>query len=289
MLKTRVIGTVLVKNNIAVQSIGFNQYLPIGIPEIAINYLDRWGVDEIIVLHLDGRENKLPPTVEQVKSYAAQCQVPLTVGGGITDVSHIKQIIRSGADKVVINSSLIIHPEIIPEGKELFGQQSIVVSIDAKRQNNNTFIAYTHSGRTSTNLTAHSLAKRAVELGAGEIFINSIDQDGSKKGFDLELIRSVVKDIDVPIIACGGAGHPKDIQMAMHCGAAAVAIGNMFHFTEHSVTTVKQYLKSLSEPIRLDSSFQYQDFSFDIHGRPAKLNDNVLDSLRFQYIKEEEI
>jgi len=288
MLKIRLIGLVLVKENIVVQSIGFRRYLPIGVPEITINYLDRWGVDEIVVLHLDAREKRQPPTAEQVRSYALQCQVPLTVGGGISQVSDIKEIIRSGADKVVINTSLLTQPEIITQAGDLFGQQSIVVSVDARRQNDN-YMAFTHSGRQTTNTSVQNLAQEAVKRGAGELLINSIDCDGAKQGYDLELIRSLAENINIPIIACGGAGHPKDIHAAIQSGASAVAVGNLFHFTEHSVTVVKQYLTSLSLPIRLDSYFDYKNFSFDEKGRPAKQSDEALDALRFQYVPEEVI
>jgi cyclase len=288
MLKTRIIGVILIKADIVVQSIGFKKFLPIGKPEIAIHYLDRWGVDEIVVLHLDAREKHAPPSEKQVKSYAAQCQVPLSVGGGITSITDIKKMIRSGADKVIINSSLITNPEIITQGSDLFGQQSMVASIDAHRQKN-TFIAYTHSGKQNTTISVINLAQQAIKLGAGEIFVNSIDRDGSKMGFELDLIQSLSKAVSIPVIACGGAGHPSHIQMAIQQGAAAVAIGNLLHFTEHSVTIIKQYLHSAGESIRLDSKMKYHQFTFDEKARPTKLPDKTLDALRFHSIPEEVI
>ena len=289
MLKTRVIGVVLVKAGIAVQSIGFQRYLPIGKPEIAINYLDRWGIDEIIVLHLDATTTKESPAAEQVQSYAQQCQVPLSIGGGISHVFDITRVIQAGADKVVINAALLTAPEMITQAAALFGSQCIVVSIDARRQADGTFLAFTHSGTQPTGLRVEELAQQAESLGAGEIFINSIDQDGAKNGYDLELISSLVQAVNIPVIACGGAGGPEHMQAVMRYDVSGIAAGNFFHFTEHSVIVVKQALTSAGQAVRLDSYATYQDFGIDTAGRATKQDDEVLEALRFHYIPEEVI
>lgn len=289
MLKTRIIGVVVVRGGIAVQSIGFRRYLPIGKPEIAVSYLDRWGVDEIVLLHIDATKNSCCPLDSQVLSYSSECMVPLSVGGGIAQVSDVKRIIQAGADKVVINSALISNSAVITEAATSFGSQSVVVSIDACRQPDGTFVAFTHAGAYSTGLSARKLAQRAEELGAGEIFLNSIDRDGSKQGYDLDLIRSVVDAVNIPVIACGGAGHPKHMVEAMECGVSAVAAANFFHFTEHSVIVNKHFLRSTGVPVRLDSYATYQDFQLDQDGRVAKRSDEMLEALRFRYLPEEKI
>lgn len=289
MLKTRIIGVVLVKAGIVVQSIGFNRYLPIGIPEVAISYLDRWGIDEIVVLHLDATLNRFCITEAQVKSYAKHCHVPLSIGGGIKKVDDIKRIIRSGADKVVINSSLVSYPHLISEGAELFGEQSIIASLDVRKISPQQWMTFTHSGKKSTEKNVSDLAKQFNNIGAGEILLTSIDKDGSKDGYDLDLICTVNKAVNMPIIACGGAGNPSHLQDAIQAGASAVAVGNYFHFTEHSVTITKQYLKAHAMPIRLDGYFSYENKVFNSDGRITKYKDAVLETMRFEYIPVEEI
>jgi len=289
VLKVRIIGVVLVKNGIAVQSIGFKRYLPIGKPEISIQYLNRWGIDEIVVLHIDDTQNKMPPTSEQVKSYAAHCQVPLSIGGGISTIENVKKIIRAGADKIILNTSIISDPELIQKSGDLFGQQCVVASIDARRTANQEWMTYTHGGKKETGMTASSLAQKMQSDGAGEILLTSIDQDGSKQGYDLNLIQSISDIVDIPVIACGGAGHPKHACEAIQAGACAVAVGNLFHFSEHSVILFKKYLKSFNQPVRLDSYVDYKHSDLDQHARILKQSDDVLNTLRFQYIPEEVI
>lgn len=289
MLKVRVVGVITVKSGIAVQSIGFNQFLPIGSPEIAINYLDRWGIDEIVVLHIDATIKSESLAKERINSYSHQCGVPLSIGGGINDIEDVKRIISAGADKVVVNSALISNPTMISQAAILYGNQSIVASIDAKLSPNGIYYASTEGGHNPTKLTAWEMAKRAETLGAGEIFINSIDRDGSKKGYDLELIDLVIDSVNIPVIVCGGVGHPKHMKEAINHGASAVAAGNFFHFTEHSVIIAKHSLTQLGSPVRLDSYTNYQNFDVDQNGRITKLTDESLEGLRFLYIPEETI
>jgi len=288
-LKTRIIGVVLVKDGIAVQSIGFQRYLPVGTPEIAVNYLDRWGIDEIIILQIDATAEGSAVNVDRVRSCARQCQVPLSVGGGITAVSDIKAVIQAGADKVVINSALVADPELISKAAALFGSQCVVVSIDARRQPDGTYLAYTHGGRRVTGCTPQQLAQRAELLGAGEIFLTSIDHDGRKLGYDLDLLKTIVRAVHIPVIVSGGAGHPEHMQAAMRSGVSAVAAANLFHFTEHSVIAVKRYLSMSNEPVRLDSYVAYEGRGCDRDGRFAKRDDAELEALRFHYIPEEHI
>lgn len=287
MLKTRVIGVVLVRSGIAVQSIGFRRFLPVGKPEIAIEYLDRWGIDEIVLLHIDATRGGGRATAEQVASYARCCRVPLSVGGGIVDVSEVQEIIHAGADKVVVNSALVSAPQVVTQAAESFGSQCVVASIDGRRIGGQ-YQAFVDGGRVAAGMSVEQLAARAESLGAGEILVTSIDRDGSKQGFDVELLRRIVETVRVPVIACGGAGQPSHMLPPIRAGAAAVAAGNFFHFTEHSVILAKRALAE-DAAIRLDSYVTYAGGSLDARGRLAKLPERTLDSLRFQYIPEEVI
>jgi cyclase len=280
MLKARVIAVVLVKDGTAVQSIGFRRYLPLGKPEVAISYLDRWGIDEIIVLHIDGQ----PASPGTVASYSRHCQVPLSVGGGVRDGATVQRIIQAGADKIVLNTAAATNPVLIAEAAERFGEQCVVVSIDSRRGN-----AYVEGGRRQAGMQAAVLAAQSAKQGAGEILINSIDRDGSKQGYDLELVRAVVQAVRIPVIACGGAGNPRHLFEALACGPAAVAAANFFHFTEHSVILAKSWLAAHGVQVRLDSYTSYAGRELDAEGRLARLPEDALDHLRFRYVPEEVI
>ncbi|MEQ1760504.1 MAG: HisA/HisF-related TIM barrel protein [Vicinamibacterales bacterium] len=284
MLKTRLIGLVLVKDGIAVQSVGFSTYLPIGVPRIVVKYLDRWGVDEVVLLHIDG----VAASTENVRTYSGQSQTPLSVGGGIRSVDDVKRIIHSGADKVVMNASLVSSPEVVTAAATLFGSQCIVASIDARRSGTD-YEAYLDGGRRATGLSPSALALRAETLGAGEIFVTSIEHDGSRRGYDLDLVESVKEAVTIPVITAGGAGSAEHIRSAIARGVSAVAVGNMLHYTEHSVTLLKRQLVRAGADIRIDSYVSYQGTSFDLDGRLAKLSDENLEHLRFRYFPEEVI
>ena len=280
MLKPRVIAVVLVKDGTVVQSIGFRRYLPVGKPEIAISYLDRWGIDEIVVLHIDGK----PASADTVASYSRHCAVPLSVGGGVRDAATVQRIIQAGADKIVLNSAAVANPALISEAAERFGEQCVVVSIDARGG-----MAHVNGGKQAVGLEAATLARQCAERGAGEILVNSIDRDGSKTGYDLELIRTLVAAVPVPVIACGGAGTPEHLREALGEGPAAVAAANFFHFTEHSVILAKSWLAAHGVPVRLDSYTSYAGRELDREGRLVRLAEDALDRLRFRYVPEEVI
>lgn len=284
MLKSRVIGVVLVKDGTVVQSIGFRRWLPVGRPEIAISYLDRWGIDEIIVLHIDGAA----PSTETVASYARHCQVPLSVGGGVRDAETVQSIIQAGADKIVLNTAAVTQPLLIDEAAKRFGEQCVVVSIDA-REESGRHMAYVEGGRRAAGVEAAALARQCAERGAGEVLVNSIDRDGSKGGYHLDLIRSVVGAVTIPVIACGGAGRPEHLGEALAAGPAAVAAANFFHFTEHSVILAKSWLAQHGAQVRLDSYVSYAGRELDASQRLARLSEDALDHLRFRYVPEEVI
>lgn len=289
MLKKRIVGVLIVKGGLVVQSIGFRRYLPVGVPTIAVEYLNRWGIDEIILLDIDATKEQRHPDVSSIPGYARQCQVPLTIGGGIKAIADIERIIRAGADKVVVNSAMADNVGLITEGARLFGSQCMVVSIDARCRGGEQYEAYSHGGSHPLGISPAELARRAEEAGAGEIFLNSIDRDGAKNGYDLELIREVSESVHIPVIVAGGAGHPKHFLAAFPFKVAAVAAANFFHYTETSVIVAKAFMQAAGCHLRLDSHATFDGFGFDDDGRATKLNDAILEKLRFEYIPEEVI
>jgi cyclase len=249
--------------------------------------LNRWGIDEIALVDIDATPEKRGPLTEKISAYSRHCQVPLAVGGGITTVEQMKQLVHAGADKIIINTAAIKNPKLITEGAWLFGNQCIVVSIDVLRHSSGEYEVFSNSGKTATGKSPVELAKIAEASGAGEIMLNSINRDGSKIGYDLGLLERVVKAVSIPIIVCGGVSHPKHFLEAMKYDVSAVAAANFFHYTEHSVVAAKQFLKAAQATIRLDSYATYNNFNFDPLGRVMKLADPTLEKLRFEYIPEE--
>lgn len=289
MLRNRVIGVLVVRSGLVVQSIGFRQFLPVGIPSIAVEYLNRWGIDEIILLDIDATLQERAPTYEQIAAASQFCRVPLAVGGGVQNCAHMEGLIRAGADKIVLNAASVETPELITQGAKQFGSQCMVVSIDARKHADDRYEAFTRGGRLATGKTPAELARQAEAYGAGEILINSIDRDGSKQGYDLCLVEQVINATHLPVIICGGVGHPEHLRQGLRLPVSGVAAANFWHYTEHSVVTVKRYLAEQGANIRLDSYVTYADTPFREDGRIAKVEDVCLQKLRFTYLPEEVI
>lgn len=289
MLKTRVVGVLVIKNGIVVQSIQFKRYLPVGRVSIAVEYLNRWCIDDIVLLDMDATLRECSPNVEKIREYSRFCQVPLTVGGGVRSVKDMENLLHSGADRIALNAAAIGNPQLISEGARLFGKQCMVASIDARRMADGNYQTFTHSGTKATGHSPEKLARQLEEMGAGEILLTSIDQDGMKQGFDLELTQQVADAVDIPLVACGGAGHPRHLLEACKLGISGVAAGNFYHYTEHSVIVAKSYLHAAGVNVRLDSFVTYDDCHFDNDGRVARISDETLDKLRFKVIPEEVI
>lgn len=291
MLKKRIVASLIVKDGKVVQSIGFNKYLPIGDPRISAEFLSQWGIDEIILLDIEATSKKQKPNFQLVTEISKRIFVPLTVGGGIQTLEDIRCLIHCGADKVSINRVALENPEIISQASKIFGDQCIVVSIDVKKNQKGEYEIFSDSGKVATGLNPVLFAKKVEELGAGEILLNSIDRDGSKSGYDLDLIKMVSDSVKIPVIACGGVGLPKDFLEGFIKGRAfASAAGNFFHFIEHSSIIVKSYLANNGIDIRLDTQANYKDINFDQESeRIIKREDSYLNKLRFEYISEEKI
>ena len=268
MLKKRLIACLLIKDGLIVQSVGFNKYLPIGHPQFPLEFVVKWDVDEIILLDMSASSEKRILNIELLEVLSKSCFVPLTVGGGISSVEDVRQIIRAGADKVSINTNAIKDPAIITKIADIFGSQCAVVSMDCKLDDDDVYRVYSDSGKSPTNLSAKEWAKKVEKLGAGEIFLNSIDRDGSKKGYDNNLIKLVSNAVSIPVIACGGVGNFSHFSSGiLEGGASAVAAGNIFHYIEHSTIVAKMNLLQSGINVRMDSEATYEGRQFDENGR----------------------
>jgi len=218
---------------------------------LALRYNEQ-GADEMVFFDITASAEGRATIVEVIQRAADQCFMPLTVGGGIRTVEDMQTMLRAGADKVSINSSALATPDLIRAGAEKFGSQCIVVSIDAKKTGADLWEVFSHGGRKPTGLDAVEWAKRAVALGAGEIVLNSIDADGTKAGFDLVITRRISESVGVPVVASGGAGSLEHMAEVLLAGKAdAVLAASIFHFGEHTVRDVKQFLARRGIPVRL--------------------------------------
>lgn len=283
MVKKRLVACLLLRDGLIVQSIGFSRYLPIGSPRFPIEFVVKWDVDEIVLLDISATsENRTPPT-EVLEHLSRYCFVPLTVGGGIRTVDDVRKVIRAGADKAAINSQAVARPELISETADVFGSQCVVVSMDCRKEADGSYQVYTHSGRRPTGLRPEDWAATAERLGAGEIFLNSIDRDGMKTGYDIDLIRRVVDAVGIPVVACGGVGAHGDFAAGVtEGGASAVAAANIFHFIEHSTIVAKAHLLAAGVDVRLDSDAKYEGREFDGAGRLLMLSGDRLADLEYK-------
>ena len=283
MLKKRLIACLIVREGLIVQSIGFNNYLPIGRPKFPIEFVAKWDVDEIILLDISATAEGRSPDSKLLEMLSRSCFVPLTVGGGIRTLEDARRIIRAGADKVCINTRAIEHPELIEEIADVLGSQCVVVSMDCRLESDGTYQVYANSGRYPTRMTAVEWACKAEKCGAGEIFLNSIDRDGLKQGYDVNLIRSVTENVSIPVIACGGVGNYSHFAPGIiEGGASAVAAANIFHFIEHSTIVAKAHLIRAGVDVRLVSKARYEDREFDENGRLMMMSNEKLIEIEIQ-------
>lgn len=250
MLKTRIIPTLLVKNYTLVKGIGFNSWRRVSTVIPAIKVYNTRQVDELIVVDIEASKEQTEPDYDSVAEFSEECFMPLTVGGGVSDTTHIRKLLMAGADKVTINSAAYQDPQLISRAANMFGSQCIVVSIDVRKENGK-YICYSHSGNNKEGKEAGDWAKEVEALGAGEILITSIEQDGSMKGYDIDLIKQVSANVNIPVIAQGGAGTYDDMFLALsEGGAQAVSAASMFHFTESTPLEAKKYLESKGIHVR---------------------------------------
>jgi len=261
MNKIRLIPVVLLRNGVIVQSKGFKRYQVLGNPSSIVCRLSNWFSDELIYLDIsktpnyDLRRDDLNYSnhdniLEILKEISRKCFMPLTFGGRITSVKDIYDRLVLGADKISINSQAFKTPNLIEKGAKEFGSQCIVVSIDAKKKENFSWEVFVDGGKTSTGVCPIKWAIDAQNRGAGEILINSIDNDGMGNGYDFDLIQSISDEITIPAIALGGVGEWSHFEEGIKAGVNAVAAANIFHYTENSVYNAKKYLFSKGYSVR---------------------------------------
>ena len=290
MLKQRLIASITVRRGIAVQSIGFRRFLPIGRPEIVAENLNRWGVDEIVLLDISAPREGRGPDRALIEAVAAKAYVPVTVGGGIRTVVDVRNVVQWGADKVAINTAAIADPRLVDRAAERFGRQCVVCSIDAVADTDGAHQVVTEAGSRATGRDPVEIARIMEEHGAGEILLNAVHRDGAKCGYDRRLIERVTAAVTIPVIVLGGVGHPRHfLEGARIAGVSAVAAGNFFYFTEHSVLTAKAYLADAGIGLRHDSYADYRGRAFDEQGRIAKRDDRELENLVFTHYPDEVI
>ena len=253
MLSRRIIPCLDVNAGRVVKGVKFQQLRDAGDPVATARAYDAQGADELIFLDITASSDERKIMHDVVAATAEQCFMPLTVGGGLRTVTDIETMLRAGADKVSLNTAAIKNPQLIADASNRFGAQCIVVAIDAKREpDGRSWRVYTHGGRNPTELDAVAWAKHAVELGAGEILLTSMDRDGTGDGYDIELTRAVSDAVTVPVIASGGAGtldHLADVLDQGH--ASAVLAASIFHFGTYTISQAKTFLGSRGVPVRL--------------------------------------
>lgn len=287
MLKKRIIAVLVIQRGIVVQSIKFKKYLPVGVPEIAAEFLNDWGIDEIVMLDISATAENRGPDLQLVSRVAKKCRVPLTVGGGIDTLEKAREVVSRGADKVVLNQACLHKPDLVNQLAAVLGSQCVVVSVDGIKTSGGQRV-YDYLARRSLAGTPVQLAEDLVKRGCGEIFVHSVDRDGAGQGFDLSLIQSVCARVDVPVIGSGGAGKPHHfIEVLKKTEAHAVATANLFHYTEHSVTKTKAAILKAGIAVRQDTHAKYDENMQDKDGRLKKKPDANLENMLFTKIKKE--
>ena len=252
MLKIRVMPTLLFRDVGLVKGVGFDSWRRTGSALQAIKVYNMREVDELVFLDIAATPGQREPDFSQIDELADECFMPMTVGGGVTRIEHIRQLLSVGADKVAINTGAIKNPDLIVEGSRAFGAQCIVVSIDVFQHQDGRYEVYSHCGKEPTGLDPIAWALKVEQLGAGEIFLTSINRDGTFNGYDVSLTRAVSDSIRIPVVASGGAGNYQHMVEVLRDGRAnAVAAASIFHFTEQTPREAKLHLREQGFLVRL--------------------------------------
>lgn len=250
VLTRRIIPCLDVKDGRVVKGINFLSLRDAGDPVEQAAAYDAQGADEVCFLDISASPDGRSTMVDVVARTADQVFAPLTVGGGVRSIGDAERLLEAGADKIALNTAAIRRPELVSEISARFGNQAIVVAIDAKRQGDS-WTVYSHGGRTPEGLDAIAWGKRAADLGAGELLLTSMDRDGTGTGYDLELVRIVTSTVTIPVIASGGVGNLDDLAAGLEAGADAVLAASIFHFGQHTVGEAKRHLATRGLAVRL--------------------------------------
>ena len=251
MLKVRVIPTLLWKDFGLVKGVGFDSWRRVGTVLPAVKVYNRREVDELVLVDITATVERQFFDHESLGDIADECFVPLTAGGGVRSGEDVRRLLRSGADKVSVNSAAYASPELVEEAAAEFGVQCVVASIDARRHEDGSHECFSHAGKTATGLSPVAWAREMEMRGAGEILLTSIDRDGTMQGYDLALVEQVAAAVSVPVIASGGAGNFEHMRQAIQeAGASAVAAASIFHFTEQTPLEAKTALAEAGIPVR---------------------------------------
>lgn len=254
MYTKRIIPCLDVKDGRVVKGVNFVELQDAGDPVECAKAYNAAGADELTFLDITASSDHRHTVVDMVEKVASEVFIPFTVGGGIRTVEDFREILRAGADKVSVNSAAIDRPELLSEAALIFGSQCVVIAIDAKkRADGSGWDVYKHGGRLNTGIDAIEWAMKAEELGAGEILLTSMDYDGTKAGYDLELTRQISAEVQIPVIASGGAGRKKDFLDAFTEGQADAALAaSLFHFKELEIMDLKKYLREQGVSVRME-------------------------------------
>ncbi|PIR92262.1 imidazole glycerol phosphate synthase subunit HisF [Candidatus Falkowbacteria bacterium CG10_big_fil_rev_8_21_14_0_10_44_15] len=251
MLKIRVIPCMLFNGLQLVKTVNFEQMRTIGNPIQTARIYNQRNVDELVFIDITASQEKREPAFDLISGIFNECFMPLSVGGGIHNIEEADKLIKIGADKVIFNSEAINNPSFITKVAKKYGSQSVVVSIDVRKQGDKHIVFY-ERGLKNTGMRAEEWSARVERLGAGEIFLNSIDRDGTQLGYDIDLIKSVSKVVSLPVVACGGAGNVGHVVNAVKVGKAdAVSLASLFHYTGLTPRNVKEALYKAGSPVRL--------------------------------------
>ncbi|MES2676852.1 MAG: imidazole glycerol phosphate synthase subunit HisF [Pseudomonadota bacterium] len=251
MLKNRIIPCLDVANGRVVKGVNFENLVDAGDPVAQAEFYSQAGADELCFLDITASNENRSTIFDVVRQVAKVCFIPFTVGGGVRSVEDIRQLLLCGADKVSINSAAVYNPELVRQAAKKFGSQCVVVAIDAKKNSQGNFEIFVKGGREATGIDAIEWAKKMQDFGAGEILLTSMDKDGTKSGYDLELVLAISSHLNIPVIASGGVGNLEHLAEGIRAGASAVLAASIFHFKTYSVKEAKEYLLKNGVAVRV--------------------------------------
>ncbi len=250
-VKVRLIPTLLFKSTHLVKTVQFARYRPVGIPVPAVKVYNAREVDELVFLDISATRENRGPTLALIQEMADECFMPLTVGGGVRSLDDVRNLLKVGADKVAINSEALRRPEFLTESARMFGRQCMVLSMDVKKGPDGRYQVMADAGKTGTGKDPVEWAKAAERRGAGELLLTSMDKDGTREGYDVELLRRVASAVNIPVIASGGVGTLQHfVEGVLQGHASAVAAASIFHFTKHTPLDAKMAMKAAGINVR---------------------------------------